>query len=91
MFYGILTDTVMSFIIGPLELGFSGVDQHSSFLSISILLLGSASVVLGAYVTASFSRQQWIANVVAHTSCFSWWISGSFLGMRLRSYTGYIR
>ena len=26
-----------------------------------------------------------------HTSCFSWWISGLFLGMRLRSYTGYIR
>ena len=77
-------------------------------------------MVLGAYVTASFSRQQWIANVVAFLVIdvvlnvslnplfqprYGFDIIGPisdmpvaflggyllFLGMRLRSYTGYIR
>ncbi|HUO50186.1 MAG TPA: hypothetical protein VMU25_01285 [Candidatus Paceibacterota bacterium] len=50
---GVITDLVLSVVVGLIVSGFAGLDNHnSSFFAAWSLLLGLAALAVGGYVTA---------------------------------------
>jgi len=62
IFLGLITDLVLSFVVGPLELWVIGVPPNSLYLFHWSLFLGLLGTAIGGYVTAKQSKSSKLFN-----------------------------